>query len=139
MRTMEQQSADAVHEDVILTLEQQFALAVHANVTRMLSKSEPDRKKYGSMAHKLPVLVRTAGLVQALAFVHSRGKGPQQQLLEDLARVVIGAGAEELLAQSRTADLRQYMYLTDRALLALKWYKRFAQSILEVEAGDQGA
>ena len=90
--------------------------------------------EYGSMAHKLPILIRTAGLVQALTFLQSRGKDSQKALLEDLAQVTVGANAVALVQQSRNAELREYMALTERTLTALKWYKRFAQSVLEVDA-----
>ena len=114
--------------------EQQFAAQIHAQVSGYLTKSESARKEYGSMAHKLPILVRSAGLVQALAFVHSRGKAPHKELLGHLAQVVVGVNADMLLKKSREAELPEYIYLTERTMLALKWYKRFAQSVLEVEA-----
>ena len=90
------------------------------------------------MALKLPVLVRTAGLVQALAFVESRGKQPFDDLLRDLAQVVINENADAalLLSRSRTDDLQGYIHLTRRTLTALDWFKRFAQSILNVESTD---
>jgi len=96
-------------------------------------KDKTDAKQYGSMAHKLPILVRTAGLAEALAFVESRGKA----LLEDLAKVVLDLekeAAPTLTKTSRTAEMQDYVYLTRRTMLALKWFKRFAQSVLDVEA-----
>src|SRR5437588_7051430 len=73
------------------------------------SKHEGKRKEYGSMAHKLPVLIRTAGLAQALAFVEARHKpnSPQRKLLEHLCAVV---EVPELAAKSRTTEqLSEYM------------------------------
>ncbi|OQX65126.1 MAG: type III-B CRISPR module-associated protein Cmr5 [Anaerolinea sp. 4484_236] len=118
------------------TLQQKFATAVHEKVDAY--KDEDDSKKYGVMALKLPVLVRTAGLVQALAFVESRGKQPFDDLLRDLAQVVINENADAalLLSRSRTDDLQGYIHLTRRTLTALDWFKRFAQSILNVESTD---
>jgi CRISPR-associated protein Cmr5 len=89
------------------------------------------------MALKLPVLVRQAGLVQALAFVESRGKNSQKRLLDDLAVTVGENDKNQLLDRSREADLEEYMALTEKTLLALKWYKRFAQSILKVKPTDE--
>ncbi len=123
------------------TLEQEFAVEIYEQVVkygRENPKDSANRKQYGSMAHKLPILVRSAGLTQALAFVDSRGKNPHRDLLEHLASVTAGCGREDFLELSRRAELQQSIYLTRRAMLALKWYKRFAQSVLEVEATDEG-
>jgi len=123
------------------TLEQEFAGTIYSQVANYVSahpnEDDPDRKKYGAMANKLPILVCTAGLVQALAFVESRGEAPHKDLLAHLAQVAGNASKDDFLAQSRQADLQGYIYLTRRTMLALKWYKRFAQSILKVEPGGE--
>ena len=123
------------------TLEQEFAGKIYQQVAEYEKKypkeGDPARKKYGSMAHKLPVLVRTAGLAQALAFVDSRGKDEHKELLKHLAKVTINAEVGEFLTQSRDADLTEYLYLTRKTMLALKWYKRFAQSVLKIEPGEE--
>lgn len=117
------------------TLEQELAEKVYRKV--VAHKDKTDAKQYGSMAHKLPILIRTAGLAEALAFVESRGKDPHKALLEDLAKVVLDLekeAAPTLTRTSRTAEMQDYVYLTRRSMLALKWFKRFAQSVLDVEA-----
>ena len=122
--------------------EQAFAAVIHEQVKSYGDQNplgSEARQNYGSLAHKLPVLVRTAGLAQALEFVHSRGKSPHQQLLTHLAGVVVGADAGELLRRSRAEDLRNSIFLTERTMLALKWYKRFAQSVLKVEPAEEEA
>ena len=97
------------------------------------------------MAHKLPILIRSAGLAQALEFVNTREKPdapddkcPNRNLLADLERAVRVTGAlatnQGLLAQSRVAEIGEYMFLTEHALAALLWFKRYAQSVLEVTA-----
>lgn len=124
------------------TLEQEFAAKIYTQVkqyeTDYPKEDSKERKKYGSMSHKLPILVRKAGLAQALAFVDSRGQAPHHDLLEHLAQVVVDDNTSELLKQSRESDLQTYMYLTRRTMLALAWYKRFAQSILKVKSTDSG-
>jgi len=117
------------------TQDQKYAAKVFEQVSNIPAG---DRKKYGSMAHKLPVLVRTAGLAQALAFVDSRSEEPQKRLLEHLAETVGAGTKEELLNRSRTTPLEEYMRLTQEVVAALLWYKRFAQSVLGVEAGEEG-
>ena len=123
------------------TLEQEFAEKVY-NRTVAFGNAHPagqkEREQYGGMAHKLPILVRTAGLAEALAFVESRGKDGHKALLEDLAQVVSNGGTNVLLEQSRDANVQDYVYLTRRIMLALKWFKRFAQSALDVLPTAEG-
>jgi CRISPR-associated protein Cmr5 len=89
------------------------------------------------MAHKLPILIRTAGLVQALEFVNSRSKKPVQlRLLEDLATTIGQGSNDAFLSHARSASPGEYMRLTQQAMAALLWYKRFAQSILGVDASE---
>ncbi len=119
------------------TLEQELAARIYKQVAQ-LEDDKARAKEYGGMAHKLPVLIRQAGLVQALAYVSARGKDGAKQLLEDLAHVLGCNSAEVLLKESREAELLAYMDLTHRATIALTWYKRFAQSVLGVEPTDEG-
>jgi len=87
------------------------------------------------MAHKLPVLIRTAGLSQALGFVAARGNLMHLRLVQDLAATL---GRRDLPGDSRMApNLQAYMRLTQETLDALLWYKRFAQSVLKVDASDE--
>lgn len=123
------------------TLQQEYAQKVYEKVKGFRENPLTDvskRTQYGSMAHKFPVLAHQAGLIQALAFVHTRGKEAHKLLLEDLAQVVAGQSAEEFVRQCREADLTTYMWLTRQTLSALEWFKRFAQSVLEVDPGEEG-
>lgn len=115
------------------TLDQQYSDLIRIQVIEI--KKRPDYKKYGAMAHKLPMLIYTAGLLQALEFVYSR-EPIHQQLLTDLAQTVAQQDISSLLQAVRTANLRGYMLVTRRTLAALLWYKRFAQSILEVDTSE---
>ena len=127
----------------MLTREQRYARRAYEHVIDV-QKRYGDRddfvKKYGSMAHKLPVLIRTAGLAQALAFVISRGEDAHHILLDHLAEVTINGSRDKLLKQSlgegdpHTATLGYYIRLTEQVMGALVWYKRFAESVLKVSA-----
>lgn len=121
------------------TRDQKVALAVYSRVDGRLRGTnglpkllDSERKQYGSMAHKLPILIRTAGLAQALAFVEARGKDAHKAMLSDLVIVV---GEKNLVQRSREAELGEYMLLTQHTLAALLWFKRYAQSVLGVEQG----
>lgn len=125
------------------TLEQEYAGKVYEKVAAFSTrypkdKNKSERDQYGSMAHKLPILIRTAGLAEALAFVESRGSEAHKSLLEDLALVIAETSRDDLLKKSRDANMQSYVYLTRRSMLALKWFKRFAQSVLEVDATAEG-
>jgi len=103
---------------------------------------EADRRKYGTMAHKLPMLIRRSGLAQALAFVDARGEKGQLDLLNHVAQTVELADVktrEQLVQRSREADLATYLLLTRRVLAALVWYKRFTESVLKIRAEEDDA
>lgn len=118
------------------TRDQRYATKIYTQVQEIKQQEKAERDKYGSMAHKLPVLIRTAGLAQALAFVAARGSGAQKMLLRHLAEVVEAGDQDELLQRSRSANLVDYMRLTQQVMDALVWYKRFAQSVLDVDASQ---
>lgn len=123
------------------TLEQEYAAAVY-NKVNSFSQANPgeenkDCKRYGVMAQKLPILVRKAGLAQALAFIDAKATGmnekPYRQLLIDLAEVIHQPNKDAYLDHSRNAEMLEYTRLTRQTLLALTWFKRFSQSILGVD------
>ena len=115
------------------TRDQKYAITAYKHVSKV---SEDDKQSYGAMAHKLPILIRTAGLAQALAFVDTRGKKPQTQLLTDIALTIGQADNQTLLKRACQAELSEYIHLTKQVMDALLWYKRFAQSILGIDASD---
>src|SRR5690348_11960314 len=118
------------------TRHQIFAAKIFAQIETVKNMPDNQRKKYGASAHKLPILIHTAGLAQALEFVAARGDNSQKQLLADIAGTVYLASAAELLKKSREAQLQEYIQLTQRVLDALLWYKRFAQSVLNVDSSE---
>lgn len=112
------------------TRDQRFAVIVHAQMAKITAPAA--QQKYGGMTHQLPVLVRTAGLAQSLAYAEAVGRDPNSpigQLLNDVANTVGLASRATLLETSRNATLAEYTRLTDDVLAALVWYKRFAQAL----------
>lgn len=122
----------------MLTRDQVYAEKVFNQVTQLLHRPKAERTQYGSMAHKLPVLIRTAGLAQALAFVEARGKDPHRDLLKHIELTLYGSNSNpnRLIVRSRLSKLAEYQQLTHNTLKALLWYKRFAQSVLDVDASE---
>jgi CRISPR-associated protein Cmr5 len=122
----------------MLTRNQTYAIDALEKVSDYKKNaSETDRKSYGSMCHKLPILIHTSGLAQALTFAQTRDKEPLRQMLNDLAATVGQTDGPALAKRARELSLNDYMLLTRHVLAALLWYKRFAQSELDVEA-DEG-
>lgn len=129
LHSRDQELAKTVYEQVSAFKQ------LHTNAE---GKTDKKVKQYGSMAHKLPLMIRSAGLAQSLAFVQVKGKKPAyKQLLDDLAQTLDQSSGEEFVNQSRIVSLDEYMFLTQNALAALLWYKRYAQSVLDVEPGDE--
>lgn len=143
MHTLEQAFAKKIYDEQIKPLKEQLDRAKRVKdqspeAHRRFEEIQQKINQYGGMAHKLPVLIRQAGLVQALAYVAARGKPGAKQLLEDLAQVLGYKNDDALLRESRNANLLEYMHLTRKAAVSLTWYKRFAQSVLGVEPTEEG-
>lgn len=123
------------------TRSQKYAVEVYKCVVKYKDKPKEDRTKYGIMAHKLPVLIRTAGLAQAISFLETKiGENTEdmnKQLRNDLAHVVGRVSGVDIASdfprKCREAELQEYIRLTRDTLEALLWFKRYSVSILEVK------
>src|SRR6266702_2764189 len=121
------------------TRDQKYAVDIYKRVLEVKKFAEADRNRYGAMAHQLPILIRTAGLAQALAFLDSRDTKGHKRLLIDLAATISQPG--KLLQRARGEKgegIADYMLLTRQIMAALLWYKRFAQSVLDIKLSDIG-
>ncbi|HNC45051.1 MAG TPA: type III-B CRISPR module-associated protein Cmr5, partial [Acidobacteriota bacterium] len=67
----------------------------------------------------------------------TRGGDEGKLLLRHIAEVVQLTNLETLQSTVRKAELRKYIRLTQEILTALVWFKRFAQSVLKVEPGEE--
>lgn len=123
------------------TREQLYANQAYRDVQAFSTQHEQkERDSYTSTVQSLPVLVRTAGLAQALAFVASRKETGQQAILGHLDTLLRGdLGGESLLDRSRKAELSEYMYLTRQVMSALLWYKRYAEWLLDEKRLNVGS
>lgn len=135
----------------LTTRDQKYAAAIYDQVIKLENhKKEEWVKDYGRLANHLPVLVKKAGLAQALSFAEAKSKEEDEkknkksgdkQLLRDLEEVIRKISKQEdlkLREKSLRADLSEYLWLTQQVMTALHWYKRFAQSVLDVKQGDEG-
>ncbi len=118
------------------TRDQKYAVDILDKVSKVSKEKKEYQNIYGGMSHKLPILIRTAGLAQALSFVEAKAikVNALQQFLKDLSETV---GKQDLARGSRELPLSEYIRLTQQVMAALLWYKRFAQSVLGVAASDR--
>jgi|GEM_PF-3287012 len=105
---------------------------------------------YATIAHRLPLMVRRAGLSSALLFVGSRAKKSQRLLLTHLAaqldeaKLLDTTGLPDtpdrpvvaLFKTARDADLWQLERLTAEAERCLLWTKRLTVTVLGVSAAE---
>lgn len=109
------------------TREQDYAATIYDQVKNDV-KGNDFQDEYKTHAKNLAFLIRSAGLVQAVYFTDSR----MSLLIEHLAQVIEKKEENETNEQHkknfleiiRKADINSYIYLTEKSLLALKWYKR---------------
>ena len=127
------------------TLEQDRARRAWECIQEVANKSPEIKKKYGSLARKVPMLVLTNGLGQTLAFLKSKGKGQKEDahtiLLCHLSKWVLhrlgvsenskGDLLEWVLRQDSNSTT--YRHATLEALAFLNWLKRFAEAELPEE------
>jgi vacuolar-type H+-ATPase subunit H len=92
----------------------------HRKSKKDVKKAEKVAEEYKTNAKNLAFLIRSAGLVQALYFTDTRNEG-SRKLIQDLKTAL---GNQNLLDDARNKPINEYMYLTEKCLLALKWYKR---------------
>ena len=125
----------------LTTRDQRYAKAIYEQVVKLEPQKDNEWvKDYGRLANYLPVLVKKAGLAQALSFAEAKGGAGDKRLLEDLQTAIneIGGRQINLMESSRKAEISEYLWLTQQVMTALHWYKRFVQSVLNVKQGDEG-
>lgn len=108
------------------------------------------RQIYGSRCHDFPVLVRSCGLSQAIAFYVDKANDEDKaiakahQLLLQHIGAIIGVetdgkgGANDPLLRRvlEEADATEYMLYTRRILQSWVYFRRFAVSILKVPTAE---
>lgn len=122
-------------ESKLRTRDQRYAEIIYGQVNEVLRHDKRERDDYGGLAKHLPALVKKAGMAQALSFAEAKSEAGCKRLLDDLQAAINKISGQEikLTKRSREAELSEYLWLTQQVMTALHWYKRFAQSVLEVE------
>lgn len=102
------------------------------------ANQEDLKKKYKSGAKKLPVLIKTNGLAQALAYIQNRDNYPRLygQIASWLrTKELINGG--DLVDQVVDMESNEYRRITTETLALLNWVRRFVDGLMsDVEADD---
>lgn len=118
------------------------ALLALRHVQSVAQLDRATQRIYGGLCHNIPVLLRANGLCQTVAFLAEKGKGgagntrsaAYTEISRHLAEI-LGLEPARLQSTIYAADLPTTIWYTRRLLAAWIYYKRFAVSILDVEAG----
>ena len=137
-----------------ITIDQKRSKLVFEHVMEIQSKKYA--LDYGRLALSAPTMLRRAGLMQALAFFEAKGSRPakadqgeaeqtgkthyrelvERWLVELIALGRVPDGTTSLRGYAETCCLVEYMRLTREVLALAQWHRRFAQSVLKVEPGE---
>ncbi|MCX7111680.1 MAG: type III-B CRISPR module-associated protein Cmr5 [Proteobacteria bacterium] len=123
----------------MITRSQQHAQAIAGQVGEVQHMSRKIQKQYGSLCHRFPIMVLRNGLAQAVGFLAAKSKNstPHGLLLSHLAaHLSSNANAASYQTDVNKADIAKYRRMTREALAAAVWYKRFAESLLNVDPSD---
>ena len=129
--------------------ESQRAMQQALELVRQVSEENDEVKKiYGGLCHDFPILTRTCGLCQAIAFSADKAQSDDsararahQLLLKHIGQILgvptngTGGADDPLLKHIAEAEAMEYMLCTRKVLYAWVYFKRFAVSILGVETG----
>jgi CRISPR-associated protein Cmr5 len=124
----------------ITTRQQRFAENAFSAVSHRKAQGRMD-KEYAAFAKRLPALIQSAGLCQAIAFAEAKGKDEHGVLNKASGRVltdlidVCGKSAElgfpttQFADRVRTEPVTGYFRLSRLALEAATWLKRYVESL----------
>lgn len=117
----------------IKNIEQERAKKAYQFVEDILAKADSNPKnwnEYSSMVKKLPVLIKTNGLGQTLAFIQHRNANIYTQIQEWLKIKKLVPQKGELIKQIiEVDDLYKYRQITIETLSLLTWMKRFVDGL----------
>ena len=116
-------------------IEQGRAKFAYDSVNEVAQNSDENmKKKYKSGAKKLPVLIKTNGLGQALAFINKRDDG-NDKLYDTIGEWLIDKqlieANQELVNTVIKKPSNEYRQITTETLALLNWIRRFVDSLMK--------
>ena len=126
-----------MNENSIRGIEQGRAAFAYDCVKEIAQNTDEDlKKKYKSGAKKLPVLIKTNGLGQALAFINKRDTGNEKlydligKWLDDKQLVELGENVD-LVNIIISKPSSEYRRITTETLALLNWVRRFVDGLMK--------
>ncbi len=126
-----------MNENSIRGIEQGRAAFAYDCVKEIAQNTDEDlKKKYKSGAKKLPVLIKTNGLGQALAFINKRDNGNIKlydligKWLDDKQLVELGENVD-LVDIIINKPSNEYRRITTETLALLNWVRRFVDGLMK--------
>ena len=126
-----------MNEISIRTIEQGRAKFAYDCVNEVIQNFDGDmKKKYKSGAKKLPVLIKTNGLGQTLAFINRRDSGNEKLY----AMIGNWLNHKQLVELGENGDLvdavidkpsNEYRRITTETLALLNWVRRFVDGLMK--------
>ena len=131
-----------MNENSIRGIEQGRAKFAYDCANEIAQSSDEDlKKKYKSGAKKLPVLIKTNGLGQTLAFINKRDDG-NTKLYDMIGEWLACKQLIELDEDSELVDVviskssNEYRRITTETLALLNWVRRFVDGLMKGVEGD---
>ncbi len=116
-------------------IEQGRAKFAYDSVNEIAQDANADlKKKYKSGAKKLPVLIKTNGLAQALAFINNRDDGNEKlygMIYEWLNHKQLVEDNTELVDAVIDKPSNEYRRITTETLALLNWVRRFVDGLMK--------
>jgi len=105
---------------------------------KCVKEVESKHKNYDSYIKKMPMLIKTNGLGQTLAFYYSKSEPAYNLILEQirdyfkLRGIKSGLNSNEGLLNFITAqNSSDYRNITQEIMMLLNWWRRFVDGVLE--------
>lgn len=123
------------------TRAQEYSQHAYQQISALHFDNDKQKKLYGSICHQFPVMVLRSGLAQSVAFLWVRaanGKPAYEKFIQHLSAItgLEGETQDDFQQRIQQMNLDEYRRTTRTILNACVWYKRFAESLLNVRAGE---
>lgn len=97
-----------------------------------------DKDEMRSYIKKMPMLIKTNGLGQTLAFYFSKGKKDQHNKILDILadyfsknKLLTVRDAKSLMGEVVKINANEYRLITNETIAYLNWLRRFADGLLK--------
>ncbi|HEK25155.1 MAG: type III-B CRISPR module-associated protein Cmr5 [Hydrogenobaculum sp.] len=135
------------NENLITALERGRAKFAYECVKEVLERNNTIQKEYRSYARKIPSMILSSGLGQALAFVYSKNSRKEKEesaynviydqlsryMKSDIAVRIRAPKDRDLIDWVLSCDSYDYKYATQEILSFFKWLRRFAEGMIKAE------